>query len=138
MIEETEGYLKNQKLAVSEYNKDTIYEAELRAALNSLELSTDNLYMDINHRICLLQRQQILLMQTMLLNQLKIMRDEKGNTLYSHSAGEVAKVHKCKKIMAKVRSFSISQGHSNLSNTPGLCLDMSVTKTAKCPNKNAT
>ena len=72
LVEENEGYLENQKLAISEYNKDTIYEAELRAALNSLELSTDNLYIDINHRICLLQRQQILITQAMLLNQLEI------------------------------------------------------------------
>ena len=92
LVEDNEEYLENQKLAISEYNKDTIYEAELRAALNSLELSTDNLYMDINHRICLLQRQQILIMQAMLLNQLEIMRDEKGHTLYSHAAGEVAKI----------------------------------------------
>merc|ERR1711872_1051108 len=52
----------------------------------------------------LLQRQQILLMQAMLLNQLEILRDEEGNTVYSHAAGEVAKVHKCKKILAKGRS----------------------------------
>ena len=44
LIEDNEEYLENRKLAVSEYNKDTLYEAELRAALNSLELSTDSLY----------------------------------------------------------------------------------------------
>ena len=42
LVEEDEEYLDNKKLAISEYNKDVIYEAELRAALNSLELSTDN------------------------------------------------------------------------------------------------
>ena len=91
LIEENEEYLENRKLAISDYNKDTIYEAELRAALNSLELSTDNLYMDIDHRICLLQRQQILLMQAMLLNQLEVLRDKEGNTLYSHAAGKLQK-----------------------------------------------
>ena len=104
LIEDQEEYLENRKLEVSEYDRDVLYEAELRAALNSLELSTDALYMDINHRICLLQRQQILLMQAMLLNQLEILRDEEGNTVYSHAAGEVAKVHKCKKILAKART----------------------------------
>merc|ERR1711893_320072 len=102
-VEENEEYLENKKLAISEYNTDTIYEAELRAALNSLELSTDNLYRDINYRICLLQRQQILTTQAMLQNQLEIMRDEKGHTLYTHTAGEVAEIHKCKKIVVKAR-----------------------------------
>ena len=79
LVEENEEYLDNKKLAISEYNMDTIYEAELRAALNSLELSTDNLYRDINYRICLLQRQQILTTQAMLQNQLETMRAEKGH-----------------------------------------------------------
>ena len=82
LVEENEEYLENQKLAISEYNTDTIYEAELRAALNSLELSTDNLYRDINYRICLLQRQQILTTQAMLQNQLEIMRDEIYNQFF--------------------------------------------------------
>ena len=56
LIEDNEEYLENRKLEVSEYDRDVLYEAELRSALNSLELSTDALYMDINHRICLLQR----------------------------------------------------------------------------------
>merc|ERR1711873_27816 len=104
LIENQEEYLENKKLQVSEYDRDVLYKAELRAALNSVELSTDLLYMDINNRICLLQRQQILLMQAMVSNQMEILRDEEGNTVYSHSAGEVAKVHKCKKILAKARA----------------------------------
>ena len=103
LVEEDEEYLDNKKLAISEYNTDTIYEAELRAALNSLELSTDNLYRDINYRICLLQRQQILTTQSMLQHQLETLRDEKGHTLYSHTSGEVAEIHKCKKIVVKAR-----------------------------------
>merc|ERR1711893_71028 len=102
-VEENEEYLVNQKIAISEYNTDVIYEAELRAALNSLELSTDNLYRNINYRICLLQRQQILTTQSMLQHQLETVRDEKGHTLYSHTSGEVAEIHKCKKIVVKAR-----------------------------------
>ena len=105
LVEEDEEYLDNKKLAISEYNTDTIYEAELQAALNSLELSTDNLYRDINYRICLLQRQQILTTQSMLQHQLETLRDEKGRTLYSHTSGEVVKVYKCKKIVVKARQM---------------------------------
>merc|ERR1711893_124164 len=102
-VEENEEYLENQKLAISEYNTDVIYEAELRAALNSLELSTDNLYRNINYRICLLQRQQILTTQSMLQHQMETLRDKKGRTLYSHTSGEVVEIHKCKKILVKPR-----------------------------------
>ena len=103
LVPEDEEYLDNKKFDISEYNTDVIYEAELRAALNSLELSTDNLYRDINYRICLLQRQQILTMQSMLQHQMNTLRDEKGRTLYSHTSGEVVEVHKCKKIVVKAR-----------------------------------
>ena len=66
LVSDEEEFLDNKKLKMSEYNTDVIYEAELRGALNSLELSTDNLYRDINYCICLLQRQQILTTQSML------------------------------------------------------------------------
>ena len=75
----------------------------MRGALNSLELSTDSLYKDINYSICLLQRQQILTTQSMLQQQMETLRDEKGRTLYSHTSGEVVEIHKCKKILVKPR-----------------------------------
>merc|ERR1711872_523138 len=103
ILKDNEEYLENKKLKVTEFDKDVIYSAELRAALNSVEISTDSLYTDINHRICLLQRQQILLMQSMLSNQMEVLQDEEGNTVYTHAAGEVSKVHKCNKILAKIR-----------------------------------
>ena len=103
ILENQEEYLENKKLQIAEYDRDVLYSAELRAALNSVELSTDSLYTDINHRICLLQRQQILLMQAMLSNQMEVLQDEEGNTVYTHAAGEVSKVHKCKKILARIR-----------------------------------
>ena len=84
LIEDGEEFLDNKKLQISEYTTDTIYEAELRGALNSLELSTDALYRDINYRICQLQRQQILTSQAMLQQQMEVLRDEKGQTLRSH------------------------------------------------------
>ena len=48
LIEEDEQFLENKKLTAMEYEEGTIYEAELRGAMNSLELSTNQLYMDIN------------------------------------------------------------------------------------------
>ena len=68
-----------------------------------MELSTDAIYKDVNYRICLLQRQQILTTQSMLQHQIETLRDEKGRTLYSHTSGEVAEIHKCKKIVVKPR-----------------------------------
>ena len=66
ILAKDEQYLENKKLKIDEFNRDVLYEAEIRAALNSVELSTNALYTDMNYRICLLQRQQILLMQAML------------------------------------------------------------------------
>ena len=80
LVNDEEEFLDNKKLKISEYNTDVIYEAELRGALNSLELSTDNLYRDINYRICLLQRQQIPTTQSMFQHQMETLRDEKGRT----------------------------------------------------------
>ena len=99
LIEESEEFLDNEKLKITEYEESTIYEAELRGALNSLELSTDALYKDINFRICQLQRQQIIASQAMLQQQMEVLQDSKGRTLYSHTSGEVAIVHKCKKVL---------------------------------------
>ena len=42
LIGEHEEFLDNEKLKVTEYEESTIYEAQLRGALNSLELSTMN------------------------------------------------------------------------------------------------
>ena len=62
LLTREEGYLENEKLKINEFDQEIIHAAEIRAALNSVELSQNALYTDINYRICLLQRQQILLM----------------------------------------------------------------------------
>ena len=104
LIENGEKFLDNKKLQISEYTDNTIYEAELRGALNSLELSTDALYRDINFRICQLQRQQIITSQAMLQQQMEVLKDSKGRTLYSHTSGEIVEVHKCRKVLVKPRT----------------------------------
>merc|ERR1712240_318384 len=103
LLTREEGYLENEKLKINEYDQEIIHAAEIRAALNSVELSQNALYTDINYRICIIQRQQILLMQTMLSNQMELLQDENGDTVFSHSAGEVSKVRQCKKIGVKIR-----------------------------------
>ena len=103
LLTREEGFLENEKLKINEYNQEIIHAAEIRAALNSVELSQNALYTDINYRICIIQRQQILLMQTMLSNQMELLRDENGDTVFSYSAGEVSKVRQCKKTDVKIR-----------------------------------
>ena len=117
LIEDSKEFLDNEKVKFTEYEESTIYEAELRGALNSLELSTDALYRDINFRICQLQRQQIITSQAMLQQQMEVLKDSKSRTLYSHTSGEVVIVHKCKKVLVKprrkrdaVRSWQYGQG----------------------------
>ena len=81
LIENGEKFLDNEKLQLTNYEESTIYEAELRRALNSLELSTDALYRDINYRICQVQRQQINISQTMLRRQMETQLQQRKNPL---------------------------------------------------------
>merc|ERR1711873_154486 len=98
-----EGFLENEKVKINEVNQETIHAAEVRSALNSVELSQDAIYLDINFRMCILQRQQVLLMQSMLSNQMELLKDGNGDTVFSHTAGEISKVRQCKKVGVKVR-----------------------------------
>ena len=66
LIEDHEHFLENEKLKSIEFDEGLILEAEIRGAMNSLELSTDMLYQDINYRICQAQRQQIIISQALL------------------------------------------------------------------------
>ena len=92
-----EGFLENEKLRINEVDKEIVHAAEVRSALNSVELSQDSIYQDINYRMCILQRQQVLLMQSMLSNQMELLTDGNGDTVYSHSAGEISKVRQAMK-----------------------------------------
>ena len=78
-------------------------EAEIRGTMNSIELSTDVIYMDINLRVCESQRQQIIHSQALLKQNMELMRDTKGKTLSSYTAGEVAMVQRCNPESVKVR-----------------------------------
>merc|ERR1712035_166501 len=103
LLTREEGFLENEKLKINKVNQEIIHAAEIRSALNSVELSQNAIYTDINYRMCILQRQQVLLMQTMLSNQMELLRDENGDTVFSHSAGEISKVRQCKKVGVKIR-----------------------------------
>ena len=50
LVEDHEDFLENKKLKIMEFNEGLLFEAEIRVTMNSLELSTDMLYQDINYR----------------------------------------------------------------------------------------
>ena len=58
-----------------EFNEGLLFEAEIRGTMNSLELSTDMLYKDINFRICQAQRQQIITSKALLRKNLETLRE---------------------------------------------------------------
>ena len=60
IIEDHEPFLDNKRLRAMETDESLLLEAEIRGTMNSIELSTDMLYMDINMRICEAQRQLII------------------------------------------------------------------------------
>ena len=86
-----------------ETDEGLLLEAEIRGTMNSIELSTDMLYQDINLRICEAQRQQIITSQALLKQNMENMRDTKGRTLSSHVAGEVAMIQRCNLRPVKLR-----------------------------------
>ena len=86
-----------------ETDESLLLEAEIRGTMNSIELSTDMLYKDINLRICEAQRQLIITSQALKKQNLEYLRDDKGRTLASHVAGEAAMIHKCGTCMVKLR-----------------------------------
>ena len=103
LVEDHEPFLENKKLLTMENDENMMLEAEIRGTMNSIELSTDVIYQDINMRVCESQRQQIITSQALLRQNMEIMRDTKGRTLSSHVAGEVAMVQRCNPQSVKVR-----------------------------------
>merc|ERR1712198_439523 len=51
---------ESKKLLTMENDENMMLEAEIRGTMNSIELSTDVIYQDINLRVCEAQRQQII------------------------------------------------------------------------------
>ena len=86
-----------------EMEDDIIFKSEIRGAMNSIELSFDNLYKDINFRACKLARQDIITSQALLRASLEVIPDRKGRTLIPHVQGEAAMLYRCKPTMVKVR-----------------------------------
>ena len=78
---------------------DIIFKSEIRGAMNSIELSVDNLYNDINFRTCELVRQDIITSQALLRANL----ERKGRILIPHVQGEAVMLYRCKPTMVKVR-----------------------------------
>ena len=103
LLEDTEGFLDNRNLRLVEMVDDILFEAEIRGAMNSVELSTDEMYMDINFRACELVRQNIITSQALLRENLEVVRDRKGRTLSTHVQGEAVMLYKCQPTMVKVR-----------------------------------
>ena len=52
LLEDTDGFLDNKGLRLVEMEDDILFEAKIHGAKNSVELSTDEMYMDINFRAC--------------------------------------------------------------------------------------
>ena len=66
LLGDNEGFLENEGLRLAEMEDDKIVEAEIHGAMNSVELSQDELHMDINFRACELARQSIITAQALL------------------------------------------------------------------------
>ena len=95
--------MNNENLRLVEMEGDIIFESEIRGAMNSIELSVNNLYKDINFRACELARQDIITSQALLMANLEVICDRRGRTLIPHVQGEAVMLYRCKPTMVKVR-----------------------------------
>ena len=80
LLEAEEEYLNNKHLEVSDMEKDILFESELRGAMNTIELSIDRLYQNINERACQMAQTDIMISQALLKTNLEVLHDRKGRT----------------------------------------------------------
>ena len=93
LVEETEGFLDNKHLRLVEMEDDILFESEIRGAMNSIEFSVDNMYMEINFRACELARQNIITSQALLRANLEVIGDIKGRALIPNVEGEAVMLY---------------------------------------------
>ena len=75
VLEDKEEFLDNKHLGLIEMEEEIMIESEIRGAMNSIELSVDNLYKDINFRACEMARQGIITSQALMKANLEVIRD---------------------------------------------------------------
>ena len=61
LLEAEKEFLNNIHLEVSDMEEEVLFESELRVAMNTVELSIDRLYQDINKRACQMARTDIMI-----------------------------------------------------------------------------
>ena len=103
VLEGKEDFLNNKHLRVEEMEEEIMLESEIRGAMNSIELSWDNMYKDINFRACEMARQDIVTSQALMKANLDIIRDRKGRTLLPHIQGEAVTLYRCKPTEVRIR-----------------------------------
>ena len=63
--EEEEEFLNNERPKLAEMEEEVMYEAELRGAMNSIELAIDRMYQDMNQRAGQIARSDIMTFQAL-------------------------------------------------------------------------
>ena len=84
LLEDKEEFLNNKHLGLVEMEEEIMLESEIRGAINSIELSVDNMYKDINFCACEMARQDIITSQALMKANLEVIQDRKVRTLVPH------------------------------------------------------
>ena len=103
LLEAEEEFLDNKHLEISDMEEEILFESELRGAMNTIELSIDRLYQNINEKACQMARTDIMISQALLKANLEVLHDRKGRTLVSHVAGEAVILYRCKPVAVVVK-----------------------------------
>ena len=103
LLKEKEESLQAKHMETEDMLVEVLLESELRGALNSMELSLDRLYQNLNHRACEMARKDIMMTSALLRAKLGTLYDDKGLPLFSHVAGEAITLFKCNPVEVLIR-----------------------------------
>ena len=103
LLKGEEEFLQAKHMETEEMLEEVLLESELRGALNSIKLSLDSLYQNLNHRACEMAKKDIMMTSSLLRANLETLYDEEGLPLFSHVAGEAITLFKCRPVEVQIR-----------------------------------
>ena len=103
LLGEKDDFVHAPHIQTKDMLEEVMRESDVRAALNTVELSLDRLYRNLNKRICELSRTDITITNALLRSNINTLYDEEGAPLLANVNGEIVNLYKCKPTAAQVR-----------------------------------
>ena len=98
-----DDFIEAHPMATADMLGEVMRESELSGALNSIELSLDRLYQNINTCACEMARKNIMITSALLKVNIDTLSDSNGPPLLAHASGEAVTLFKCTPVKAQIR-----------------------------------